>query len=192
MHAAKAICIPASSSSAFLRRVAPAQICKTAPMDDLTDRQRRWLRALMARTGLTATELARRAAVAPSTLLRPLNDPSHKFALSARTIAKIEQAARGLGADVGFAEQGLADFPAAPATLTDDDYATLHAAVVAEMQASGLPTRPTDTAVIVRQADALALAKPRSMPLADRIILAAQEAVHDADRRWSAAIRRTR
>lgn len=60
------------------------------------------------------------------------------------------------------------------------------------MQASDLPTRPTDTAVIVRQAEALALAKPRSTPLADRIILAAQEAVHDADRRWSAAIRRTR
>lgn len=55
--------------------------------------QKRWLEDLLHRLGLTATELARRAELNPSTLTRFLNDASERgHTLTFRSVRKIEQA----------------------------------------------------------------------------------------------------
>lgn len=48
-----------------------------------------WVRAIMTYLGVSATELARRAKLAPSTLHRPLNEPDYPGVLSGRTLAAI-------------------------------------------------------------------------------------------------------
>lgn len=52
-----------------------------------------WIRSIMRRRDWTATDLARRSALAPSTLLRALNDPEHQFVFSLRTLQKIAMGA---------------------------------------------------------------------------------------------------
>lgn len=51
-----------------------------------------WVRQVMDRTGLNATELSHKAGIAQTTLTRPLNDPNHKFTLSYKTLKKISAA----------------------------------------------------------------------------------------------------
>lgn len=64
-----------------------------APMAASRETQVQWVRAVMAHLGVTATELARRAKIAPSTLQRPLNDPDWPNMLSGRTMAAIAEIA---------------------------------------------------------------------------------------------------
>lgn len=55
--------------------------------------QLEWIRALCRHLGISASELARRARLRPSTLNRPLNDPDFTGMLSGRSIAAIAEAA---------------------------------------------------------------------------------------------------
>lgn len=61
-------------------------------MDDHKARTQALVREMMARTGKTATDLARMVGVAPSTLTRFMNQPGTKYTLSARTLAKLVEA----------------------------------------------------------------------------------------------------
>lgn len=63
------------------------------PMQNSRETQIAWVRAVLAHLGVSATELARRAKIAPSTLQRPLNDPTWTSMLSGRTMAAIAQVA---------------------------------------------------------------------------------------------------
>lgn len=58
-------------------------------MQNSRDTQLAWVRAILAHLGVSATELARRAKIAPSTLQRPLNDPDWAGMLSGRTMSAI-------------------------------------------------------------------------------------------------------
>lgn len=91
------------------------------------DDQRRWLEDLLEGMGVTATELARRAGLDPSTLTRFLQGDRDGHMLSARTVRKIEKVAqtrRHTGA--GFAEE-----EARPLTADAEPAALLRAAVLA-------------------------------------------------------------
>ncbi|MGY0572398.1 helix-turn-helix domain-containing protein [Bradyrhizobium sp. RDM12] len=52
-----------------------------------------WIRGIMLRRDWTATDLARRSGLAPSTLLRALNDPAHRFSFTKKTLQKIADGA---------------------------------------------------------------------------------------------------
>lgn len=58
-------------------------------IDPLQAAVRRWLGEVLAATGLSPTRLAQECGLAPSTLVRFLNDAEVKHTLSARTIAKV-------------------------------------------------------------------------------------------------------
>jgi transcriptional regulator with XRE-family HTH domain len=51
-----------------------------------------WIRSILVRKGWTGTDLAREAGLAPSTLLRPLNNPSYRFTPTERTLSKLARA----------------------------------------------------------------------------------------------------
>jgi len=51
-----------------------------------------YLRAVLEKTGLTPTELARKVGVSQTTITRPLHDVNHKYALSLQTLWSIEEA----------------------------------------------------------------------------------------------------
>lgn len=57
------------------------------------DEQVAWIRAVMAYLGVTATQLARRAKLAPSTLHRPLYDADYPGMISGRSLAKVAEVA---------------------------------------------------------------------------------------------------
>ena len=57
----------------------------TTTNDALVD----WIRSIMSKRGWTASELARRSKLAPSTLLRALNNDNHPFVFSLATLEKI-------------------------------------------------------------------------------------------------------
>src|ERR1700722_18386662 len=50
-----------------------------------------WIDHILDRKGWNGTELARKSELAPSTLLRLLNDPEHPFLPSQRTLTKIAE-----------------------------------------------------------------------------------------------------
>lgn len=60
------------------------------PLMGPRDEQRAWLAQVIAETGIAPTTLATKAGLAPTTLTRFLNNPEHATALSARTIAAVE------------------------------------------------------------------------------------------------------
>jgi hypothetical protein len=62
-------------------------------MDSMRDRQRTWLKDVLAHRGWNATEWARRARLAPSTLNRFLNDPDYEHELSKKTLRALGEAA---------------------------------------------------------------------------------------------------
>lgn len=62
-------------------------------MDVSRQDQIAWVRAVLGHLGVTATELARRAKIAPSTLHRPLNDPNWPGMLSGRVLTAIAKEA---------------------------------------------------------------------------------------------------
>lgn len=53
----------------------------------------RWIESVMSRNNWTASELARRSELAPSTLLRALNNREHPFVFALTTLEKIGRAA---------------------------------------------------------------------------------------------------
>ena len=61
----------------------------TTTNDALVD----WIRSIMSKRGWTASELARRSKLAPSTLLRALNNDNHPFVFSLATLEKISSGA---------------------------------------------------------------------------------------------------
>lgn len=62
-------------------------------MDQSREEQLRWVRAVLAHLGVNATQLAKRAGIAPSTLNRPLNEADYAGHLSGRIIGKIAEVA---------------------------------------------------------------------------------------------------
>lgn len=78
----------------------------TVFMTDVTKDQRRWLEGILTDRRMTATELARRAGLDPSTLTRFLQGHREGHALSSRTVRKIEEtvARRQAPAERGMAE----------------------------------------------------------------------------------------
>ncbi len=60
------------------------------PMQE--DWQIRYVRHVLAKSGLSASAVAKRAKFASTTLTRALNSPDHKFQMSLATIRKIEEA----------------------------------------------------------------------------------------------------
>jgi transcriptional regulator with XRE-family HTH domain len=63
-----------------------------APMTDLREQQLAWLENIVASSGMTITDIARRAKLDPSTLTRFRNKNEGGHALTARTVKKIEEA----------------------------------------------------------------------------------------------------
>lgn len=68
-------------------------MCRLAKMDDDQAAVRAEVRELQARSGLTLTQLARKAGVAASTLTRFVNSTDVKHTLSTRTLAALRRAA---------------------------------------------------------------------------------------------------
>ncbi len=85
-----------------------------APMTSVKDEQVSWLRAVVAHTGLTATQLARRAKLAPSTIHRPLNEPDFASLLSARSIAAIAETAGLKPMEFPARARGMSEADAVP------------------------------------------------------------------------------
>jgi hypothetical protein len=61
--------------------------------DKRRDEQVAWIKAVQVYLGVSLTELARRAKIAPSTLQRPINDPDWDSLLSDRTLAAVAEVA---------------------------------------------------------------------------------------------------
>lgn len=70
-----------------------AALCKLARMDEQQDAARRFVGEIIRVTGWTPTELAKAAHVAHTTISRFLNNQEITHTLSARTIAKVREAA---------------------------------------------------------------------------------------------------
>lgn len=68
----------------------------------------------MAHTGLSATALARKAQLAPSTLQKPLNEPGHTGMISGRSIAKIAEVAGVRPMEYPARRPGMAEPEATP------------------------------------------------------------------------------
>jgi phage repressor protein C with HTH and peptisase S24 domain len=68
-------------------------MCEFANMDDAKRQARDLIQRALDKTGLTPTQLAARAKLAPSTLTRFLNNPAVKHAPSTTTLAKLAQVA---------------------------------------------------------------------------------------------------
>lgn len=85
-------CNYANTASANLQTDLIAEMCKYAHMDIQQKKAVEFIRKAMDHTGLDATNLARRAKIAPSTLTRILNG-TVKNTLSARTIIKVAEIA---------------------------------------------------------------------------------------------------
>lgn len=63
-----------------------------APMTDLRDQQLAWLENIISSSGLTLTDIARRARLNPSTLTRFYSKNESGHTLTSRTVQKIEEA----------------------------------------------------------------------------------------------------
>ena len=83
--------------------------------DKYQKRVRRWLNIVLHTTGLSASELARKAQLSTTTLTRFMNSEEHQFTLSGKTISKIADA-------TGIPFDG--DSPLQPAPTAEDDEIT--------------------------------------------------------------------
>lgn len=82
-----------TSSSAALQSAIGVEKHYALSMSDVENTQREWLAQILRETGVSPTNLARRAGLSPSTLTRFMNSDIDGHVLSARTIAKIQHAA---------------------------------------------------------------------------------------------------
>lgn len=90
----------------------------TAFMADVTSDQRRWLETLLAERNMTATELACKAQLNPSTLTRFLQGNRHGHTLSPRTVRKIEDATTQRRSTSGLVTEEAIPFHAEAAPLS--------------------------------------------------------------------------
>lgn len=67
----------------------PGPAPHSAPVDERTRLFREWISAIVAKTGLTLTELARRAGLSHSTLLRAMRSDGYRINFRADTIVKL-------------------------------------------------------------------------------------------------------
>lgn len=116
------------------------ELCMLLCMADIGAEQRGWLLHLSESTGLSLTEIARKAGMAQTTLTRFANNPNVAHVLSARTISQIEQA---LGVPFGQAPGARLEARGRPAgeaepyhghNLVDPDIATVLAALPASWE----------------------------------------------------------
>lgn len=78
-----------------------------------------WVKAVQAHLGVSTTELARRAKLAPSTLQRPVNDPGWSGMLSGRTLAAVADAVGLKPLEFPNRVRGLAEQEAEPFRYDD-------------------------------------------------------------------------
>lgn len=83
-------------------------------MPSSRDEQIAWVKAVQAHLGVSLTELARRARIAPSTIQRPINDPQWDGMLSGRTLAAIGDAAGLKPLEFPARMRGMAEAEAEP------------------------------------------------------------------------------
>lgn len=101
-------------------------------MIDPAKDQREWLTALLDQLGITATELARRADLNPSTLTRFLQpDGRDGHVLSMRTVRKIEEVAGNIRINRKAIRPGLSDAEAMPYELAPGSLSPLKSAILA-------------------------------------------------------------
>jgi hypothetical protein len=83
------------------------------------DEQVAWVKAVQTHLGVSTTELARRAHLAPSTLQRPVNDPAWNGMLSGRTLAAIGEVAGLKPLEFPARMRGMSEADAEPFTYDD-------------------------------------------------------------------------
>jgi predicted transcriptional regulator len=102
-----------------------------AMMDPAKD-QREWLSGLLDQTGITATELARRADLNPSTLTRFLQpDGRDGHVLSMRTVRKIEEVAGNIRIGRNAFRGGISEAEATPFDIGSNSLSPLKSAILA-------------------------------------------------------------
>jgi hypothetical protein len=84
---------------------------------DLKTRQQAWLRAILQRTGLKPSQLANAAGLNTTTLTRFLNSIDHKNALSAQSVAAIQEAVKGFSRTMSAQDLQAIAYPGMPETL---------------------------------------------------------------------------
>lgn len=88
-------------------------------MQHSKDEQVAWITAVREHLGVSLTELARRAKIAPSTLQRPVNDPAFPGMISGRSIAAVAQVAGLRPMEYPARMRGLAEADASPFRFED-------------------------------------------------------------------------
>ena len=83
-------------------------------MQHSKDEQIAWLKAVREYLGISLTELAKRAKIAPSTLQRPINDPSYPGMVSGRSMAAVAEVAGLRPLEYPSRMRGLAEADASP------------------------------------------------------------------------------
>lgn len=79
-----------------------------------------WIKAVQTHLGVSLTEMARRAKIAPSTLQRPVNDPAYSGMVSGRTMAAVAKVAGLNVMEFPARMRGLAENDAAPFVYDDN------------------------------------------------------------------------
>lgn len=88
-------------------------------MSKSREEQVAWVRAVLAYLGVTATQLARKAGIAPSTLHRPLNEPDWNGLLSGRTLEAIADVSGLRPYEYPARMRGMVEPEAQPFTFDD-------------------------------------------------------------------------
>lgn len=88
-------------------------------MQHSRDEQVAWINAVREYLGVSLTELARRAKIAPSTLQRPVNDPAYNGMISGRTMAAVADVAGLRPLEYPSRMRGLAEADAIPFSYDD-------------------------------------------------------------------------
>lgn len=106
------------------------------PVDEVKSAQRAYVQCICDKLGITYTELARRAGIAPATLTRFMNDPRYKHSLGAKTLHKIEQVA-GFRAQVPITPTSIIPLQATRETHTVKVVGTAAAGIWKEVELVG-------------------------------------------------------
>lgn len=88
-------------------------------MSTSKEEQVAWVKAVQMHMGISLTELARRARIAPSTLQRPVNDAEYHGMISGRTMAAVAAVAGLNVMEFPARMRGLAEADATPFTYDD-------------------------------------------------------------------------
>lgn len=88
-------------------------------MQTSREEQVAWIVAIRDSLGISLTELARRARIAPSTLQRPVNDPNYDGMISGKTLAAVASVAGVRVMEFPGRMRGLAEADATPFTFDE-------------------------------------------------------------------------